>query len=134
MASGTTPATGSNVMLPRQVVEPEVEPRARLERNAQLRVGLAGRERSIELDQSEVGDEEARRTRELARHQLGDERLVALPSATQLHHVETKIVRLHEGRHGAALTKRKDIADGPDAAHRRQPSAVRGGIALPSAA
>jgi hypothetical protein len=100
-----------------QVVEPEVEPGARLERHADLGIGLARGELSVEIDEHELGHGEPGRARELTRHELGHEGLVPLPRAAQLHDVEAEVVRLDERRHRAALPERKHVADGSDGAH-----------------
>src|SRR5262249_40370358 len=96
----------------REVVEPEVQTGARLERQANFRIRLARCERATELDENDLRDREPGRASERARQELGDERLGALAGAAEFDDVEAEVVSLDEGGYGAALAKREDIPDG----------------------
>ena len=66
-------------------------------------VGLGAPDHRVELDADELGDRQAERAGQRARHDLRDERLRPLSRAVELQHVEAVVVRLDQGGQRAAL-------------------------------
>jgi hypothetical protein len=79
-----------------------------------LRVGFGAGEPRVEFDEDDLGHRQFRRARQLARHQLGDERLRPLTRPAKLEHVQAVVVRLDDGRERAALAQRRDVPRGRD--------------------
>lgn len=100
----------------RQVVEAQVQARAAVEGVEDLRVRLGRGERTVELDEDDLGHREAHCPRDLARQELGDQRLLALAGAAQLHDVEAEIVAFDERGDRAAFFERHHVARGRDGA------------------
>ena len=59
---------------------------------------LTARDLLGELGEHEVGNREAEGPADLARRQLGDERLLAVAGAAELDDVLAAVIGLHEGR------------------------------------
>ncbi len=93
-------------------VEADVEPGAALQQLPDLGIRLSGRQRRVEVDQHDVGHQQAERPPDLARDQLGDERLRPVPGATELGHVQPVVVRLHDCGQRASLAQRRDVPGG----------------------
>ena len=79
-----------------------------------LLVRLAAADLRVHLDQGEVGDGDAERLAQLADHDLGDQRLGALPRAGELHHVGAQVVGLHQPGQRPALPQRGQVRRGGD--------------------
>ena len=69
---------------------------AKISGSSSLAVELA-----VEIDEDQLGHEEAGGPRDLAREQLGHEHLGPLARAAELEDVEAEIVGFDEGWHGA---------------------------------
>ena len=82
--SGNGPDGRAERQRAREEVDAEVEARARGEQILDLGIGLRAAERRVELDERELRDEEAERPRQLAGHDLGDERLRPWPAPRNL--------------------------------------------------
>ena len=83
---------------PGQEVERDVEAAAGADQVLDLGVGLGARELGVELHQHDLGHVEAEGARDLAAHQLGDQRFRALAGAAELEHVHAVVVGFHERR------------------------------------
>ena len=70
------------------------------------------------------GTAQAERAGELARDDLGDERLHPLPRAAELEHVEAVVIGLHQARERAPLAQRRDITRGGHRAQFRHPGSL----------
>ena len=70
-----------------------------LDLDVRLGLGQVG----VELGHDQLGDEEAQGARELAGHDLGDERGRSLARPGELHDVETVVVGFHQRGQRAAL-------------------------------
>ena len=81
---------------------------------------LGARQVRIELDQDDLGHRQIHRACELAREQLGDQRLRPLAGAAKLEHVHAVVICLDDRGHRAALAERGDVArdgDSTQSAH-----------------
>lgn len=71
--------------------------------------------RAIDVGHERIEQEDARRGRGV-RQGIGDERLLALTGATELHDVHPEIVAFDERRDRAALAKGQHVTSGADGA------------------